>query len=69
MKLMCGVLIYSGLLIVNIHSSIKALISSIQDVLRMLPVEPNAFSIRSCFFLWIAIIFSSTESLTMNCRI
>lgn len=68
-KLMCGFFnIHWTLPVVNIYSSISVMISSIRDVLRLLPVEPKAFSIRSCFFFWIAIILSSTESLTMNCR-
>lgn len=63
-----ALLIYSEVSIVNIYSSNSALISSIRDVFRSPLVEPNAFSIRSCFFLWIATILSSTDCLTMNCR-
>lgn len=51
----------------DIYSSISALMSSIRDVFRSLFVEPKAFSNRSCFFLWIDTILSSTESFTMNC--
>lgn len=49
------------------NRSSSCLTSLIRDVFLSLPVEPKAFSNRSCFFLWISTILSSTESFTINC--
>lgn len=48
-------------------SSSRALISLIRELFLSLLDEPKALSSRSCFFLWISTILSSTESFTINC--
>lgn len=52
--------------LLDIYSSIRALMSSMRVVFLSVFVEPKAFSTRSCFCLWIFTMLSSTEPFTMN---